>query len=130
MHLLKHIKSFIVGRNLTNAENVESLFLNYQPLKDIRKFMKTRDILGRSFTNVMTVTDPISTIHHLEGIRKFILHRNYTNAWNVNAYYPWKPEVDCRFSEAGVLGNCKLLFVCWKLNPYSLEEEPVSDLDH
>jgi hypothetical protein len=70
---LKHIKDFILGRNLTNAKNVESHFPSYQPLKAIRKCILTKDIMEKSFTNAMNVTEPVDTIPHLEDIIEFIL---------------------------------------------------------
>ena len=54
MQVLKCIKHFKLGKKLTNAKNVESLFLNYLILTGITESMLVKDL-----TNVRYVTNSL-----------------------------------------------------------------------
>lgn len=56
-HIVKHIKDFVLGQNLTNAVTVKSLSLIYLHLKVIRK-----GIPERRGTSVRNVTNPMPTV--------------------------------------------------------------------
>ena len=83
VHLLEHIRKFILERNLMLVKNVARPSITYHTLTSI-----TELIQGRNLTNVVTVTNPLPHWQTLEDITDFILGRKLSIVNNVVYAFP------------------------------------------